>query len=81
MPFATKKPVTIEYRVFDPSSDYDDALDVCKWAGGVPNDDGFLVPTLEGTHQVRQGWVVIKGVKGEFYGCEPEVFDLSYDKH
>lgn len=79
MPFATKKPVRIEYRIFSPSTDYDEALDVVKWAGGVVNDEGFIVPTLEGVHQVRDGMVVIKGVKNEFYGCDREIFHLTYD--
>lgn len=74
-----KKAVIVEARLFDPESDYDEALDVVEWAGGVPNDQGFVVPTLEGHHQVTPGYYVIKGVKGEFYGCDPEIFWMTYE--
>lgn len=74
-----KKPVVVEARLFDPESDYDQALSVVEWAGGVPNDEGFVVPTLEGHHQVTPGYYVIKGVKGEFYGCDPEIFWMTYE--
>lgn len=74
-----KKPVVVEARLFDPESDYDEASDVAKWASGVANDEGFVVPTLEGHHQVTPGYYVIKGVKGEFYGCDPDTFWMTYD--
>jgi hypothetical protein len=25
----------------------------------------------------RKGWFIIKGIKGEFYACEPEIFEKS----
>lgn len=74
-----KKAVVVEARLFDPESDYDEALDVVKWAGGVANDQGFVVPTLEGHRQVTPGYYVIKGVKGEFYGFDPEIFWTTYE--
>lgn len=39
-----------------------------------------MIDTLEGTMEARSGWWVIKGVKGEFYACEPEIFELTYSK-
>lgn len=78
MPFFQKKPVIIEARFLHPEGDYDEAASIVGWAGGVANDDGFLVPTLEGEHQVRPGMWVIKGVKGEFYGCQADIFEETY---
>lgn len=36
------------------------------------------IHTLEGDMEANPGWWIIKGVKGEFYPCDPEVFAASY---
>lgn len=36
--------------------------------------------TLEGTMTVSIDDFVIKGVKGEFYPCKPDIFNLTYEK-
>ena len=38
------------------------------------------IPTLEGTMIASPGDWIIKGVKGEFYPCKPDVFDITYEK-
>jgi hypothetical protein len=38
------------------------------------------IPTLEGTMIVSDGDWIIKGVKGEFYPCKPEIFEMTYEK-
>jgi hypothetical protein len=35
--------------------------------------------TLEGPHSVSPGDWIIRGVKGEFYACKPDVFDMTYE--
>ena len=43
-------------------------------------DDGFLnIETLEGTMKASFGDYIIKGIKGEFYPCKPDIFKLTYD--
>ena len=37
------------------------------------------IPTLEGDMKVSKGDYVIKGVKGEFYPCKPDIFKQSYN--
>ena len=39
-----------------------------------------FIDTLEGIMELSLGDYVIKGVKGEFYPCKPDIFELSYDK-
>lgn len=39
----------------------------------------IAIDTLEGTMKARSSWYVIKGVRGEFYACEPEIFRETYD--
>lgn len=37
------------------------------------------IPTLEGTMKANVGDWIIKGVKGEFYPCKPDIFAATYD--
>lgn len=39
-----------------------------------------VIPTLEGEHIATEGDWIIKGVKGEFYPCKPDVFIQTYDQ-
>jgi hypothetical protein len=87
MPKFRKKPVEIEARLF---SDLEAGADIWDWANGPVaisshvSDDGERIPileitTLEGTMIAVLGDWVIKGVKGEFYPCKPDIFAMSYD--
>jgi hypothetical protein len=47
---------------------------------GRYNSDGtFQIVNLEGEHTCAIGDFVIKGVKGEFYPCKPDIFELTYE--
>lgn len=37
------------------------------------------IKTLEGIMEITEGDWIIKGVKGEFYPCKPDVFEESYE--
>lgn len=37
------------------------------------------IPTLEGVMDARVGDFIIKGIKGEFYPCKPDIFKLTYE--
>ena len=44
------------------------------------NGDGELyIETLEGVMKATEGDFIIKGVKGEFYPCKPDIFAATYD--
>lgn len=38
-----------------------------------------VIPTLEGNHVAIEGDYIIKGVKGEFYPCKPDIFNMTYE--
>jgi hypothetical protein len=38
-----------------------------------------MIRTLEGNHAAFIGDWIIKGVKGEFYPCKPDIFEMTYD--
>lgn len=65
-----KKPIVVSaYR-------YQGALDE-----GLTTQDGRVgVETLEGFMEASLGDYIIRGVKGEFYPCKPDVFEASYEE-
>lgn len=40
----------------------------------------LLIQTLEGEMRVSINDWVIKGVKGEFYPCKPDIFEQTYEE-
>lgn len=36
------------------------------------------IPTLEGIMDLRKGDFLIRGIKGEFYPCKPDIFIATY---
>lgn len=45
----------------------------------VVKADGLKIFTLEGPIIYPIGYVIIKGVRGEFYGCAPDIFEATYE--
>lgn len=77
-----KKPVEIQAIKYD-GTNADEIIEFGFQAGIRPKEPGsftLVVPTLEGTHEIEPGYFVIRGVKGEFYGCDPDIFALTYDE-
>ena len=38
-----------------------------------------FINTLEGTMYAKVGDWIIRGVKGEFYPCKPDIFEATYE--
>jgi hypothetical protein len=86
MPMFRKKPVMIEARLFD-AVDLSMQENVATWCGGLlrgtklpATERVILIPTLEGEITASYGDWIVKGVKGEFYPCKPDIFELTYEK-
>ena len=43
-------------------------------------EGGLIIKTLEGEHLASIGDYIIKGVKGEFYPCKPDIFEQTYEE-
>lgn len=75
-----KKPVVIEAIQFRSPASVGEVLDFCK---GYADYDHILarpvIRTLEGDHLCSPGDWIIKGVKGEFYPCKPDIFAATYE--
>lgn len=61
-------------------------IEIAAFMGGdlrvnYEDKDNPYIPieTLEGTMKASVGDYIIKGVKGEFYPCKPDVFEQTYD--
>ncbi len=44
-----------------------------------PTTWDLIIPTLEGDHRADPGDWIIRGVKGEFYPCKPDIFTKTYE--
>lgn len=71
-----KKPVVIEAIQFHTNFD-----EIEAFVGGDAEfrDGELVVATLEGPLRAAHGDWIIKGVKGEFYPCKPDIFAATYD--
>lgn len=80
-----KKPVVIEAKQLTENT----LLEVMRWAhaGTPPEMNAIILPahgganvrTLEGHLHASWGDWIIKGVKGEFYPCKPDIFAATYE--
>jgi hypothetical protein len=82
-----KKPVVIEAMQFDA---VERGSECAHWCGGRyhseakpsdPSDVAYWIdiPTLEGVMRADRGDWIIRGVKGEFYPCKPDIFAATYE--
>lgn len=49
------------------------------WEYAGPGEGALLIPTLEGKMRAEVGDMIIRGVKGEFYPCKPDIFEATYE--
>ncbi len=55
--------------------------DLCietHWSGGGMKNY-FVIETDEGDMRAGVGDWIIKGIKGEFYPCKPDIFEATYE--
>ena len=73
-----KKPVTIEAVLYDGTN----KVAIQQFMGCYLDENTIAkklkIPTLEGDMWASQGDYIIKGVKGEFYPCKPDIFADTY---
>ena len=79
-----KKPVVIEAVQYDGNFRCLDIFSIHEVGNfKLKNEkDGspyLLIPTLEGDMKCSKGDYVIKGVKGEYYPCKADIFEMTYE--
>ena len=75
-----KKPVVIEAVQFHDANYYE----VFEFMNPLPAavrlaEGSIFIPTLEGTMRADKGDWIIRGVKGEYYPCKPDIFEATYE--
>ena len=72
-----KKPVIVQAMKYTG----DNISNLGAWSCGAVEypDDALIVRTLEGTMIAEIGDYIIKGIKGEFYPCKPDIFEATYE--
>jgi len=75
-----KKPVEIEAMCLTDEA-FDAVLHWCLRSTPVApfGNHGLIIHTLEGDMRAEPGDWIIKGVKGEFYPCKPDIFEATYE--
>ena len=76
-----KRPVVIEAMQYDGRN----TNEVAGWLmeNGVHvgwSNAAMVIPTLEGRMEASPGDWVIRGVKGEFYPCKPDIFAAMHEE-
>jgi hypothetical protein len=79
VPFFRKKPVEIQAIQWT-GDNWPEIQTFCSTARNPTEaNQSLVIPTLEGNHLANRGDWIIKGVKGEFYPCKPDIFEATYD--
>lgn len=82
-----KKPVVIDAVLWDETKETLETLhklgmNYTSYKSHV--SDNFVrsmhIETLKGSMLANKGDYIIKGVKGEFYPCKPDIFEATYEK-
>ena len=74
-----KKPVVIEAKQVINS--FEHLAEIADWCSGmIGPDGGIYIKTLEGEMYASINDYIIKGIKGEFYPCKPDIFEATYEE-
>jgi len=79
MPQYRKKPIVIE-AVQLTEDNIDALIGFCGDKIKAHPLTGVVIETLEGNMLASAGDYIIKGVKGEFYPCKPDIFEQTYEE-
>lgn len=74
-----KKPVVIEAIQWTGHNISDICIFTGRCGGELIKNGELYIATLEGIHHASVGDFIIKGVKGEFYPCKPDIFESTYE--
>lgn len=74
-----KKPVVIDAAQFDGKLSSIECLEIPEVSQDLTSDT-CQIHTLEGVMTAKKGDWIIRGVKGEFYPCQPDIFEATYEE-
>ncbi len=77
-----KKPIVVEAVQWNGSLDDLKKIGVMVIAHDIDengNPDSIFIGTLEGIMKAARGDWIIKGIRGKFYPCKPDIFEETYE--
>jgi hypothetical protein len=79
-----KKPVVIDAVQYDGNFRCLDCFSINEVGQFIIGTDDagnpcLKIPTLEGVMIASKGDYIIRGVKGEYYPCKPDIFEMTYE--
>lgn len=81
-----KKPIVVEAMKYEREMRIDDFGKLGRWLpegtmlGQEADGSHYIkIETLEGTMKAAAGDYIVKGVRGEFYPCKPDIFKATYE--
>ena len=74
-----KRPVVVEAMLYDGDFELGFLGDNDKVRSAGDGTGACEIVTLEGVMRADLGDYIIHGVKGEFYPCKPDIFELTYE--
>lgn len=72
-----KKPLIVSAMQWNGQADNHALSEFCGHWVSIGTD--VVITTSEGAMTVSPGDYIIKGIKGEFYPCKPDIFEATYD--
>lgn len=75
-----KKPVVIDADQWNPG-DPKCVERVLSIPSAFLLEGNLMIATLEGVMEAKPGDWIIRGIKGEYYPCKPEIFEASYEPY
>ena len=72
------KPCEIEAVLLNGENEKE-IFDFTEGAYYINCDNDLIIETLEGDMKANIGDYIIKGLRGEFYPCKPDVFEKKYE--
>lgn len=75
-----KLPVVIEAAEWKGTESIPDMMRLGFIKTFVTDDKKLVIDTLEGKMIADIGDFIIKGIKGEFYPCKPDIFWKTYEE-
>ena len=76
-----KKPVVVEAVRFTTETNLRKSFpDIEIWNGMPDSVIEVYIKTLEGKVKISEWDYIIKGIKGEYYPCKPDIFEDTYER-
>lgn len=76
-----KKPIVIDAIKWDGGNvlEFIDSFPESRHMIQIETADEITIKTLEGNMTLMRGDYLIRGIKGEYYPCKADIFEMSYE--